>query len=192
MAVAGIGIVVNGATALLFLRGRHDDLNVRGAFLHMAADAAVSAGVVVAGSAHARRFGWTWLDPVASLVIALVIVFGHVGLVSPVAAPHVRRRARRHRPRMRCARELEALPGVDRVHDLHVWATGTTEIALTAHLVMPEGHPDDRVLRGGEPSACEKRFAIGHVTLQVVSRPTMPPCDGPVAAADPTGTAGDR
>ena len=103
MAVAGIGIVVNLGTALLFMRGRHGDLNVRGAFLHMAGDALVSAGVVVAG-ALAWRFGWNWLDPVASLAIALVIVLGDLEPAAPVAAPAVRRRARRHRPACGAAR----------------------------------------------------------------------------------------
>ena len=100
MVVAAIGIVVNGATALLFLRGSHDDLNARGAFLHMAADAAVSAGVVVA-AALTLWLGWTWLDPAASLAIALVILLRHLGLVSRLAAPHVRWRADLDRPRSR-------------------------------------------------------------------------------------------
>src|SRR6185295_7194939 len=140
MVVAAIGIVVNGATALLFLRGSHDDLNARGAFLHMAADAAVSA--VVAAAALTLWLGWTWLDPVCSLAIALVILYGTWGLFRdslhlmfdgvPTSIDLDAVRA-----------ELAALPGVDRVTDLHVWATGTTDVALTAHLAMPGGHPDD-------------------------------------------------
>jgi len=188
MAVAGIGIAVNLGTALLFMRGRHGDMNVRGAFLHMAGDALVSAGVVVAG-ALAWRFGWNWLDPVASLVIALVIVLATWSLLRQslhLLFDGVPEGIDLHAVR----RELEALPGVDRVHDLHVWATGTTETALTAHLVMPEGHPDDRFFEEAS-HRLEKQFRIGHVTLQVVSRPSMPPCGGPVVAQGPKGGAGD-
>ena len=135
MLVAGVGIVINTATALLFMRGSKNDLNLRGAFTHMAADALVSAGVVVAG-ALTLWMGWLWLDPVASLAIALVILIGTWGLfkqslhllfdgvpdsVDPQAVQDC----------------LLALPGVTRVHDLHIWATGTSHITLTAHLVLP-------------------------------------------------------
>ena len=162
------------------MRGRHDDLNVRGAFLHMAADAAVSAGVVVAG-ALTLWLGWAWLDPVASLVIALVILLGTWGLFrdslhlmfdgvpSSIDLDAVRA-------------ELEALPGVAWVHDLHVWATGTTDVALTAHLVMPAGHPDDAFFRAAA-ARMRERFAIGHVTLQATSEVLMTPCDAAVVAA---------
>ena len=180
MAVAAIGIVVNTATALLFLRGSHDDLNARGAFLHMAADAAVSAGVVVAAALTAWR-GWTWLDPVASLVIAFVILVGTWGLFRdslhlmfdgvPTSIDLDAVRA-----------ELAALPGVACVSDLHVWATGTTEVALTAHLAMPGGHPDDDFYRTAA-ARLRERFAIGHVTLQATSETLMTPCDGAAVAA---------
>ena len=175
MAVAGLGIVVNLGTALLFLRGRHGDLNVRGAFLHMAGDALVSAGVVVTGGL-ALAFGWNWLDPVTSLVIALVIVVGTWGLFRQslhLLFDGVPEGIDLHAVR----RELEALPGVERVHDLHVWATGTTETALTAHLVMPEGHPEDRFFEDAT-QRLRARFRIGHVTLQVVKRPFMALCGG--------------
>lgn len=175
MAVAGIGIFVNLGTALLFMRGRHGDLNIQGAYLHMASDALVSLGVVVAAGL-ALWLGWTWLDPVASLVIALVIVVGTWGLL---------RRSLRlmfdgvpdHIDLAAVRRELESLPGVQRVHDLHVWATGTTEIALTAHLVMPEGHPEDAFY---EEATCRlrDRFRIGHVTLQTIRTPFMTLCEG--------------
>ena len=180
MAVAAAGILVNGATALLFLRGRHDDLNVRGAFLHMAADAAVSAGVVVA-AALTLWLGWSWLDPVASLAIALVILYGTWGLFRdslhlmfdgvPTSIDLEAVRA-----------ELAALPGVASVSDLHVWATGTTEVALTAHLVTPDGHPDDAFYRAAAMRLRE-RFAIGHVTLQAATEELMTPCDGAAAPA---------
>ncbi|MGZ5215012.1 MAG: cation diffusion facilitator family transporter [Caldimonas sp.] len=184
MVVAAIGIVVNLGTALLFMRGRHDDLNIRGAFLHMAADAAVSAGVVGAGALVLWQ-GWLWVDPVASLVIAAVILVGtwqlfrdslHLmfdGVPSSIDLDAVRA-------------ELEALPGVDCVHDLHVWASGTTEVVLTAHVVMPGGHPDDAFFRAAAEKMKE-RFAIGHVTLQASTEAVMPACGGPMAPPPSAG-----
>jgi cobalt-zinc-cadmium efflux system protein len=182
MAVAGIGIFVNLGTALLFMRGRHGDINIQGAYLHMASDALVSLGVVIAAGLS-LWLGWSWLDPVASLVIALVIVAGTWGLLRRSlrlmfdgVPEHIDLAAVRH--------ALESLPGVLRVHDLHVWATGTTDVALTAHLVMPEGHPDDPFF---EDATCRlrDRFRIGHVTLQVIRAPFMTLCEG--AASDPVG-----
>jgi cobalt-zinc-cadmium efflux system protein len=180
MTVAAVGIVVNGASALLFLRGSHTDLNARGAFLHMAADAAVSAGVVVAAALTAW-LGWTWPDPAASLAIAVVILLGTWGLFRdslhlmfdgvPTSIDLDAVRA-----------ELAALPGVARVTDLHVWATGTTDVALTAHLAMPAGHPDDAFFCAAAERMRE-RFAIGHVTLQATRETLMTPCDADIAAA---------
>ena len=182
MVVAGIGIIVNLGTALLFLRGRHGDLNVRGAFLHMAGDALVSAGVVVTG-ALAFGFGWNWLDPATSLAIAIVIVLATWSLFQQslhLLFDGVPEGIDLHAVR----RELESLPGVERVHDLHVWATGTTETVLTAHLVMPAGHPDDGFFEDAT-ERLQKRFRIGHVTLQVVTKPFMALCgdaaDAPAA-----------
>jgi cobalt-zinc-cadmium efflux system protein len=178
MVVAAVGILVNLGTALLFMRGRHDDINIRGAFLHMAADAAVSAGVVVAGALVLWQ-GWLWVDPVTSLLIAAVILVStwqlfrdslHLmfdGVPSSIDLDAVRA-------------ELEALPGVDCVHDLHVWASGTTEVVLTAHVVMPAGHPDDGFFRAAA-ARMKERFAIGHVTLQASTAPIMPACGGPMA-----------
>jgi len=194
MVVAGLGIVVNLGTALLFLRGRHGDLNVRGAFLHMASDALVSAGVVVTG-ALALTFGWSWLDPAVSLAIALVIVLGTWSLFRQslhLLFDGVPEGIDLHAVR----RELEALPGVDRVHDLHVWATGTTETALTAHLVMPQGQADDRFLEDAT-RRLQTRFRIGHVTLQVVREPFMALCAGaneaaPAARRDFAANESDR
>ncbi|MBE2262046.1 MAG: cation transporter [Burkholderiaceae bacterium] len=171
--VAGIGIVINTATALLFMRGREHDLNVRGAFLHMAADALVSLGVVIGGALY-LGFGWAWLDPAISLAIAVVIVAGTWGLLrqsvhllfdgvpDSVDLPAVRH-------------QLLALPGVTAVADLHVWAMSTTRIALTAHLVVPAGHPGDAWLHSAS-EALKDRFGIGHVTLQVVIEAFELPC----------------
>ena len=178
MVIAAIGIFVNLGTALLFVRGRHDDINIRGAFLHMAGDAAVSAGVVVAGALVLWQ-GWLWVDPIASLAIAVVILFStwqlfrdslHLmfdGVPRSIDLDAVRA-------------ELEALPGVDCVHDLHVWASGTTEVVLTAHVVTPAGHPDDAFFREAA-ARMKERFAIGHVTLQASTEPVMPACGGPMA-----------
>lgn len=173
MAVAALGIAVNAGTALLFMRGRHQDLNIRGAFLHMAADALVSAGVVIAG-ALTLALGWLWLDPVASLVIAVVIVVGTWGLFRQslhllfdgvpegIVLAEVES-------------ELASMPGVARVHDLHVWAMGTTQVALTAHLVMPDGGADDDFLRAAG-QRLHDRFGIAHVTLQAVREPVAAGC----------------
>lgn len=181
MAVAGVGIVINTATALLFMRGGEHDLNIRGAFLHMAADALVSAGVVVAGALLLWQ-GWAWIDPVMSLLIAALIVAGtwglfrqSLGLLFDGVPEHV------------ALDEVRALllglPGVSQVHDLHVWGMGSTEVALTAHLVMPAGGADDAFLRSAQAQLAE-RFRIGHVTLQTVREPLMAqPCDGVVPAA---------
>jgi len=164
MVVAGIGIVINAATALLFMRGRHNDLNIRGAFLHMAADALVSLGVVVAGGLILLT-GARWIDPVTSLVIVLVIAWGTWGLLkdsvklSLNAVPE-------HIDEAAVRAHLAALPGVARVHDLHIWPMSTTEAALTAHLVIPGGHPGDAFLRGLAHDL-DHRFGIGHSTVQV-------------------------
>jgi cobalt-zinc-cadmium efflux system protein len=175
MIVAAIGIAVNLGTALLFMRGRDDDLNIRGAYLHMAGDALVSAGVVVVG-ALSLWLGWAWLDPVASLVIAFVIVAGTWGLLRQSmrlmfdGVPE-------HIDLIAVRRQLEALPGVERVNDLHVWATGTSDVILTAHLVMPGGHPDDRFFEAATHQLRDD-FKIGHVTLQVLREPFMTLCEG--------------
>ena len=168
MVVAGIGIVVNTATALLFMRGGETDLNLRGAFLHMAADALVSAGVVVAGGL-ALAFGWSWLDPVVSLVIAAVIVVGTWSLFRQ--SVHLLFDGVPEGVDLLAVRALLAgLPGVAQVSDLHVWAMGTSETALTAHLVMPEGGGDD-VFLAHATEALHERFEIRHVTLQVTRAP---------------------
>jgi cobalt-zinc-cadmium efflux system protein len=176
MIVAAVGIVINTGTALLFMRGREHDLNIRGAFLHMAADAVVSAGVMVAGALTLWK-GWNWLDPVVSLVIVVVIIASTWSLfrqslhmlfdgvpfeVDPDAARQY----------------LELLPGVREVHDLHIWAMGTSQIALTAHLVMPVGHQDDAFLQEAT-QGLHDRFEIEHVTLQVTRALLGQPCEPP-------------
>ncbi len=162
--VAGIGIVINTVTALLFMRGRKSDLNIRGAFLHMAADALVSVGVVVAGAAILLT-GAVLIDPIVSLLIVAVIAWGTWGLLrdsvkmSLAAVPDGVDEAA-----VRAA--LGALPGVAAVHHLHIWPMSTTETALTAHLIMPEGHPGDAFLQE-TAHRLEHDHAIGHVTLQI-------------------------
>ena len=164
MVVAGIGIVVNGVTALLFMKGRKGDLNVRGAFLHMAADALVSLGVVGAG-ALILSTGAGWIDPVTSLVIVAVIGWGTWGLLKDsvmmglLAVPEgIDEGAVRT--------YLAGLPSVTAIHDLHIWPMSTTETALTAHLVMPGGHPGDSFLRE-IAEELEHHHRIGHTTVQV-------------------------
>jgi cobalt-zinc-cadmium efflux system protein len=188
MVVAGIGIGINTATALLFMRGRQTDLNIRGAFLHMTADALVSAGVVVAG-ALALWFGWLWLDPVVSLLIAAVIVMGTWSLFRQ--SLHLMFDGVPEGVDLHAVQTLlEALPGVARVHDLHVWAMGSSEIALTAHLVMPEGHANDAFLQRATEELHE-RFDIEHVTLQVMQVPFTTPCAA-LESASSTGMSGRR
>lgn len=173
MAVAGVGIVINAATAWLFMRGRETDLNIRGAFVHMAADALVSAGVVVAG-ALTLWVGWAWLDPVVSLLIAGVILWSTWSLFRQ--SLHLLFDGVPDSVDLLAVREsLLALPGVTQVHDLHVWAMGTSQIAMTAHLVTPQGHPDDAFYRAAT-DLLHERFEITHVTLQTVREPFMPLC----------------
>ena len=164
MAVAAVGILVNGITALLFARGRKHDLNIRGAFLHMTADAAVSAGVVISGLLILQT-GWLWLDPATSLVIVAVILVGTWGLLRR-SVNMALDRVPEHIPPADVVAALEDLPGVTRVHDLHIWSLSTTDVALTCHLVMPAGCPGDAFLRGVS-DLLHDRFEIGHSTIQV-------------------------
>lgn len=164
MVVAGLGILINGATAMLFAGGRKGDLNIQGAFLHMAGGAAVSAGVVVS-AALILWTGWLWLDPAMSLVICAVILWSTWGLLrssidmSLSAAP--------------AGTDVGAVrlfllerPGVKDVHDLHVWPISTTETAMTCHLVMPGGHPGDAFLIQCARTLKES-YRIGHATFQI-------------------------
>ena len=164
MAVAAIGIVVNGVTALLFARGRRHDLNIRGAYLHMAADAAIAASVVVAGGLILLT-GKYWIDPLASIGVALVVLWGTYGLLRESIAMSLDA-VPENVDLGEVERELLKLDGVARVHDLHVWHIGTTETALTAHLFMPRGMAGDRFLHDAADRMAE-RFHIGHSTFQV-------------------------
>ena len=164
MLVAAIGVLINGATALLFMKGRAHDLNIKGAFLHMAADAGVSAGVIIAGLAI-NLTGAQWIDPIVSLLIVIVVAIGTWGLlrdsinlslaavpsdIDPVAVEQY----------------LSALPGVTKVHDLHIWAMSTTQVALTVHLVMSPAKVDDSFL-ARTAHELEHEFGIEHATIQI-------------------------
>lgn len=164
MIVAAVGIVINGVTAWLFVSGRKDDLNIRGAFLHMAADAGVSAGVVAAGLVILQT-GWAWVDPLTSLAIVGVIVWGTWNLLRDSLAMSVSAVPAAIDPQV-VRQYLESRTGVSAVHDLHIWAMSTTENALTAHLVFPAGHPGDEFLMSAA-TELRQRFGIGHTTLQV-------------------------
>jgi cobalt-zinc-cadmium efflux system protein len=162
--VAGIGVLVNGFSAWLFMSGSKDDINVRGAYLHMAADAALSLGVVAAGVV-VMVTGWTWLDPALSVVLVVIVVGGTwsllkeslqmvlAGVPAGVDAKAV-------------TAYLAAQPGVTEVHDVHIWSMSTTETALTAHLVMPAGYPGDATL-DALVRRLREDFSIHHCTLQV-------------------------
>ena len=164
MAVATLGILVNGATAVMFMSGRKDDLNIKGAFLHMVGDAGISVGVVI-GAALVSVTGWLWLDPAISVAIALAVLWSSWGLArdSVNLALDAIPRDIDHEAVQAYLRDL---PGVREVHDLHIWAMSTTETALTAHLVRPGAGLDDQMLH----ETCrqlELRFKIKHATLQI-------------------------
>ena len=164
MIVAGVGIVVNTVTALLFMSGRKKDVNIEGAFLHMAADAAVSLGVLIAGVVISRT-GWTWLDPVTSLAIVLVITIGTWGLFKKSVNLAMDAVPERIDP-VAVKEFLCNLPGVTSVHDLHIWGMSTTETALTAHVVRPELDDHDAFL-ASVTKDLHDRFEIEHATLQI-------------------------
>ena len=161
--VAAIGVVINTITALLFISGRKHDLNIRGAFLHMAADAGVSAGVVIAGLVILVS-DWMWVDPLVSLVIAGVILIGTWGLMRDALNLALDAVPRGIDPEA-VGGYLAGLPGVDSVHDLHIWAMSTTETALTAHLVKPDSKDDDTLIEKASKELHD-RFGIDHITLQ--------------------------
>lgn len=164
MAVAAVGIVINLGTALLFLRGRHDDLNIRGAFLHMAADAGVSAGVVVAGLLVGLT-GLLWIDPAISLAIVAVIVAGTWGLFRDALTMSLHGVPGGIETEKVTAR-LAGLPGVEAVHHVHIWPTSTSEVALTAHLLMPQPSDQDEFL-ARTAKLMREEFRIGHSTFQI-------------------------
>jgi cobalt-zinc-cadmium efflux system protein len=175
-AVAAIGVLVNCGAALLFARGRERDVNRRGAFLHLIADAAVSAGVVIAGLV-VWRTGWSWIDPATSIAVSLVILAGTISLFRDAlnllldAVPaHVDPAA--------VEAYLADLPGVQHVHDLHIWPMSTTEVALTAHLVVPWASCPPSFLRDAAHEI-EHRFGIAHTTLQLEPADADPGCGQP-------------
>lgn len=164
MIVAGIGILINGATAFMFMRGRASDINIRGAYLHMMADAGVSAGVVLGGGLILLT-GALWIDPAISLVIVAAILWSTWGLLRDSVTMALHAVPPGIDPEKVDA-ALAALPGVTRVHDLHIWPMSTTEVALTAHLVIPQGHPGDAFLDDAQHRLAHD-FGIGHATLQI-------------------------
>ncbi len=164
MVVAAVGIVVNGASAWLLMAGQKGDLNIRGAFFHMAGDAAVSLGVVIAGGLIILT-GWDWLDPAVSIFISAAIVWGTWSLLRE-AVNHALSAVPSEIDPDRVSGYLRGLPGVEEIHDLHVWAMSTTETALTCHLVMPHGHPGDEFLQRIY-TQLQSRFGIAHPTLQI-------------------------
>lgn len=162
--VAVVGILVNAGTALLFNKDRHNDLNAEGAFLHMAADAAVSAGVVVSAAAMLMT-GWPWLDPLAAILVSAIIAWTAFGLMRSsfiLALDAVPASV----DQQAVAEWLEKRPGVIAVHDLHIWSLSTTAVALTVHLVMPGSHPGDAFL-DELADQLNDHFGISHATLQV-------------------------
>lgn len=176
--VAAVGIFVNGLSAWLFMKGSKKDLNIRGAYLHMAADTAVSLAVVIVGLAIFYT-GWYWLDPVISLLIVIVILIGTWGLL---------------RDSLKLALNavpegidvpaiydyLSRLNGVTDIHDLHIWGLSTTETALTVHLVMPEGHPGDAFM-DNIVQTLNEHYSVHHSTLQIEQGTTNHACSLTVA-----------
>lgn len=178
--VAAAGVVVNGVSALMFARGRAHDMNVRGAFVHLMADAAVSAGVVVAGVV-VWQTGWAWIDPAASLAVSAVILVGSwrlvreaLDLLLDAVPPHIDPEA--------VEAYLAGLPGVTDVHDLHIWSMSTTEVALTAHLILPWDTCAPTMLADASAELA-RRFQIGHATIQLEPIGHGENCDRAAAGA---------
>jgi cobalt-zinc-cadmium efflux system protein len=162
--VAGVGILINGFSAWLFMSGSKDDINIRGAYLHMAADAAISLGVLVAG-VIVRYSGWNWLDPLVSMLIVAFIVYSTWSLLKQ-ATRMMLAAVPDNVNREEIAQFLRGRPGVTEVHDLHIWAMSTTETALTAQLVTPAGYPGDMAIDDISKELREE-FSIQHSTLQI-------------------------
>ena len=171
--VAGIGVLVNGFSAWLFMAGSKDDLNMRGAYQHMAADAAISLGVVVSGLAIMYT-GWTWIDPVLSIAIVAIIVLGTWSLLKESLRLVLAAVPENVDP-ANVAAFLKTRPGVSEIHDLHIWAMSTTETALTAHLVIPAGYPGDQAI-DAIVAQLKSDYAIHHCTLQVELGTTQHGC----------------
>ncbi|MFO7867845.1 MAG: cation diffusion facilitator family transporter [Bacteroidales bacterium] len=173
MIVAGIGVIINTLTALLFIKGQKDDLNIKGAFLHMAADAGVSVGVVVAGLLI-NYTGLHWIDPLTSFLIIAVIVWGtwrlftdSIDLALDAVPKHIN---------LEKVRDfLVAQKGVENVHDLHIWAMSTSKVALTCHLKVPEGIDDNFIT--DLQYKLDYEFGINHTTLQIENKKMEEDCD---------------
>jgi cobalt-zinc-cadmium efflux system protein len=184
--VAGVGILVNGFSAWLFMAGSKDDINIRGAYLHMAADAAISLGVLVAGVV-VRYTGWNWLDPAVSMVIVAIIVYSTWSLLKQslrmmlAAVPD-------NVDRAKIEHFLHSQPGVSSVCDLHIWAMSTTENALTVQLVTPAGYPGDGAI-DAISKALREEFSIQHSTLQVRTGASEQECCLQPPAAAPAAHA---
>lgn len=170
MAVAALGIVINGATAWLFAAGRKGDLNIHAAFVHMLADAGISAGVVLAGLVISLT-GWLWVDPVVSLLVNLAIVWGSWGILRQ-SLTLVLAGVPKGVSLGQVKQFLGGQPGVKEVHDLHIWPISTTETALSCHLLMPAGHPGDAFLRS-VAAGVKEHFGIGHPTFQIETDETV-------------------
>ena len=164
IAVAAAGVLINGATAMLFLRGKEKDLNIRSAYLHMASDTAISLGVAVSGAVILQTH-WFWLDPAVSLAISILIVWSTFGLLQESLSLSLQAVPKSIEPE-KVRAVLAAQTGVKEVHDLHIWAMSTTEIALSAHLVMTEGHPGDAYIKE-LAHRLEHDFSINHTTIQI-------------------------
>ncbi len=171
MVVAAVGILVNGLTAWLFMSGRKGDLNIRGAFLHMASDAAVSAGVVLAGFVILKT-GLAWIDPVVSLVIVAVIAISTWGLLRDSVNLSLQASPSGVDPE-EIAAFLRERPGVADIHDLHIWPLSTTETALTVHLLLPGGYPGD-IFTSALAAQLKEKFEIHHTTVQIETDPAQP------------------
>lgn len=171
--VALVGVAVNGISAWLFMSGSKDDINVRAAYQHMAADAAISLGVVISGAAIAYT-GWSWLDPAVSLVIVALIVLSTWSLLRESLRMVLAAVPANVDPHL-VSEFLQDRAGVSDIHDLHIWSMSTTETALTAHLVMPDGYPGDQQIDDIVDHLKEK-FKIHHCTLQIEQGTTAHGC----------------
>ena len=171
--VALIGIFVNGGTALLFMRGASDDLNIKGAFLHLLGDTLISFGVVVA-ALLIMFTGWDWIDPVVGLIIVVIILWGTWGLLRD-SVRLILDAVPRHVDQQAVQGYFEKIPGVTMIHDLHIWGLSTKEIALTAHLVMPEKKLTDADFKKINQELKDK-FRIDHATIQVEGGSEDFPC----------------
>ena len=174
--VATLGVLVNGGAALLFARGRERDVNQRGAYLHLMSDAAISAGVLVAG-VIVWRTGWDWIDPATSIAVSLLILFSTIGLLRE-ALDLLLDAVPAHIDPVAVEEYLAGLPGVQQVHDLHIWSMSTTDVALTAHLVV-DGQSRPPAFVRDASHEIEHRFGIAHATLQ------LEPADADEACAQP-------